>query len=912
MPKILGLDLGTNSIGWALIDDRQNKIIDSGVRIFQEGINRNTTGSEVSKNKDRRDARGARRMNARYKMRRDMLIEALQELNMFPQDGADHFFQIDPYQTRAKGLDEKLSLFELGRALFHLNQRRGFKSNRKTTSKEDGTIFKGSDDKIGIDEARKELKEHFRTLGEYLASLDPHSRRRRNRYTLRVWYEEEFNKLWEQQKQYYPDILTDENKENLFSIIFFQRPLKSQKHLVGMCTFEKKKRCSPKSSPVFQYFRILEQINRIRITTDERTNEPLNENERSIVINKLQSAKELNFKQMVKLLDLPDDTRINLDTEKLLGNITYYEILQIFGKERYSKLCEEDKYTIWHTIHFANDDDWLRNYARNKWQLDEKSVDRLMKTTMESGPNNGYARLSHKAMKKIIPELEQGMRYDQAAWAAGYHHSEVDKIEELQEFLDDPENIRNPIVQQSLYQLKKVVNTLIHEYGKPDIIRVELARELKASKQQRDKMRIENKIRQKEAEKIRERLSQEFGFSKPSRDDVIKFLLFEECSRRDPYSGDVISVAALFSGEYEIEHIIPYSRSLDDSFANKTLCRKDYNNKKGNKTPYEAFGATPEYELMLNRVKKFKGKYAFGKLRKFTIKDADKELEDFVARQLNDTAYISREARKYLQTICKKVQVAKGGATAKLRYLWGLNSILSGDIEIKTRDDHRHHAVDALVVANITPHMLHKLSSYHKYNYSDKTAITEHRFPMPWDHFHEQAQKSINDILVSFHCRNRVRGKLHEETNYGQIIDPETGEKVYVVRKKIESITAKMITNIVNKETRNLILNRLREFGVDTLKKFKIPKEAFAEPILHPKTGHQIKSVRVKIPSSNMIALYGEDRKLFVESGSNHHIEIFANPDNSKKVGYIVTLYEAIQRKRKGKPIVNTSPIDKE
>ncbi len=264
MSKILGLDLGSNSIGWALVDDKKKRIIDTGVRVFQEGVNRITGGSEESKNKVRRDARGARRRNARYKMRRDTLCNALGHLDMFPKDGheIEAFFEIDPYVAREKGISEKISLLELGRAFYHINQRRGFSSNRKTASKEDSTIFKGTDDKAGINEVKQKLTEdNFKTVGEYLANLNPHEERRRNRYTLRSWYKEEFEKLWENQKQFYPELLTDKEKEYIQNVIFFQRPLRSQKRLVGYCTFEPKKRCTPKSSPVFQYFRILEQLN---------------------------------------------------------------------------------------------------------------------------------------------------------------------------------------------------------------------------------------------------------------------------------------------------------------------------------------------------------------------------------------------------------------------------------------------------------------------------------------------------------------------------------------------------------------------------------------------------------------------------------------------------------------------------
>lgn len=912
MSKILGLDLGSNSIGWALIDDEgEGRIIDAGVRIFQEGVNRNTQGKEVSKNANRRDARSARRRNSRFKMRRDALTKALKKIGLFPDNAVDitDFLKIDPYEARKHGLDHQLNLLEIGRCLYHINQRRGFLSNRKTGVKEDGKIYEGTAEKTGIDDARAKLDGHqFRTIGEYLASLKPEEKRRRNRYTLREWYRSEFNYLWDLQQKYYPDILTEKDKQYIGNIIFYQRRLRSQKSRISFCTFEPKKRCSPKSSPVFQYFRILEQVNRLRITTGNRLNSPLSPEERKILIEKLNTVPNLDFRKIIKLLKFPEDIQINIDTEKLYGNNTYAEILKIFGKDRFNRMSEPEKYNIWHTIHFAVDDGWLENYGREKWQLNAESIKKLLSNTIESKPNDGYARLSHKAMLKIIPNLEVGQRYDEAVFAAGFHHSQPHLNKTQAEFLPDPPDIRNPIVMQALFQLKKVINSLIQYYGKPDIIRVELARELKLPKDRRDRIRIENLVRQNEAEKIRSRLTQEYHIQNPTRDDVIRYRLWVECNETDPYSGDRIGLSELFTNKYQIEHIIPYSRSLDDGFANKTLCRYDWNKDKNNRTPFEAFGHKPVFEHILNRVKKFQGNKPFIKFQKFADKEIDAELsEDFFHRQFNDTAYISREAFAYLKKISPKVQIVKGMATAQLRYLWGLNSILSNEAEVKLRDDHRHHTIDALVVACTNPIMLHKLSSYWKYN--SMSNVTESKFPLPWLLFRQQTTEAINRVLVSYHFRNRVRGKLHEDTNYGFITDPASGKKEYVVRKQIEALTSKNVNNILNPETRDLIKKQIRKFGIDPEQKsYTIPKEVFAEPLIHPKTGHPIKAVRVKIPASNMIALYGPERKLYVEPGKNHHIEIFANESSTKKEGYVITLYETTQRKKAGLPIVDRTP----
>ena len=324
MSVILGLDLGPNSIGWAVIDKSKESILGTGVRIFEEGLNRNG-GKEESKNATRRSARQARRMNRRQKARLRRLSYILKNNDMMPEAETDltYFFSINPYNVRANGVSNKLTLHEFGRALYHINQRRGFKSNRKSDSPSDtGAIFDGKENMAGINETDEGIKKgNYWTLGQYLNSLNPHEKRQRNRYTLRSMYIDEFNILWEKQASYYPETFKDELRKDLFDAIFYQRKLKSQKNLVRHCTFEPNKRVSPKSSPLFQEFRIFEQISRIRVSFNNRENEPLSREERDILYALLMTKESLTFDQLKKKLSIPIDAHINLASQnKLKGN----------------------------------------------------------------------------------------------------------------------------------------------------------------------------------------------------------------------------------------------------------------------------------------------------------------------------------------------------------------------------------------------------------------------------------------------------------------------------------------------------------------------------------------------------------------------------------------------------------------
>ena len=905
MGLTLGLDIGPNSIGWAVIHPEENNIVSTGVRVFPEGVeNYGRGGSQESKNVSRRVARGTRRQHQRFKMRRDNLIFQLSKLGMYSKSNSQAFYHLDPYEIRSRGVSKKLSLIEFGRALYHINERRGFLSNRKAGDSEDSKIYNTKDDRIVITDTEKAIVDSgFSTLGQYLFSLNPHEQRRRSRYTLRKMYINEFELLWSKQAEYYADILTESVKDKISGTIFFQRKLKSQKDKLSKCTFEPKKRVSPKSSPTFQNYRILEQVARLRVTTETRKADFLTQDERTKLIEMLNKKNKMTFKQVAKLLNISGDVSFNLEHEKALrGNNTFYELAKIFRNEKWNKFKQDEKNEIWHTLHFSDDPEWLKQYAINKWLLSTEDAEKLSKITLEKD----YCRLSHKAMTKIIPFLEKActekgepMTYDKAVREAGYHHSKINQHEGKMIKLPATPDFRNPIVQQAMNEIRKLVNTIVDEYGNPETIKVELVRELKLPRVRREKIFNENQTRRKEHNQIREILTTDVGIKFPSRDDIIKYKLWEESDRTCLYTGNKIhSVSQLFNGEYEIEHILPYSKSLDDSYMNKTLCHRDKNLEKGNQTPEEAWGGTPEYDKIIERVYRLvkEKKFPYPKYKRFLQKDI--KLEEFIHRNLIDTAYIATEVQKYLKYICTDVQSVPGTATARLRQFWGLNTVLSGDLDIKNREDHRHHAVDALVVATTERKYIQHFSTFHHYKREPKR---EH-FPIPWERFREDAETSINQILVSHKIKNAVKGRLHKESMYGIIHDKNgepkldnKGQILYGIRKSALRLKSSEIKKIADPMVKQAVMGW---YGFDKDKRPKYP--------LLP-SGVPIKRVRVHDPHSNVIELRPG---VFVEPGSNHHIVIFEHIETGKRVGKVVTLFEAVRRKKHKLPIVDKTPED--
>lgn len=972
MDYTLGLDIGSNSIGWSVLEDRE--IIDMGVRIFPVGVKEddyNKSGKEESKNATRRTARGIRRLYDRYKLRRKQLRKLLLSLDMLPPE--IHLTARQIYGLRAKALDQQITKQELGRIFLLLNQRRGFKSNKKDkggaeTAKELSEI---KEKMAQLDQLIHDLG--FRTVGEYFYSLfqkqdeisdwrntDEPVERIRNRFVFRKTYEHEFDLIWKKQQEYYPEILTDSNykkiKENC---IYYQRPLKSQKGLVSKCRFEPKKRVAPKSSFAFQEFRIWQFINNLRITGGDRFRDVLTLDEKNRLAEAFAYEHELTVTKMKSALNFPKSYTFQADLpQRLKGNTTNAKLATALGSDYYKALSDEQRYRLWHTLYFANDEEWLEEHAQKKLNLSPEQTAQYLKISLEEE----YGNLSGKAINKILPFMKAGFDYPQACEEAGYHHSfdeETDGSErELKEFIerDKEDELRNPLVQQAVNETIRLVNALIVEYGKPKAIRVEFARALKKSKEKREK--ITKKLQEKEEvrhsyrEFLKNRLHKEnisnsellkfelwlemaynekelqnisgsidlAEFRKFSKNvkpgDTQKYALWLECGRVSPYSGKVINLHRLFSADIEIEHIIPYSRCLDDSFMNKTLCERELNLEKNNQTPFEYFSGQPQqWSEFCRRISHFSD----GKQAKFMTKEIP---SDFISQQLNNTAYIAKQARKKLKTVCRDVTVTNGQATSKLRHLWGLNTILNpkGENE-KSRHDHRHHAVDALVIAATTPYYIRVLSDHAKFDGLGKLTLKE--VPPPYTGFRDAAKGKIETILISYRNKKRlittkankyvhsrsdktqqaisIRGPLHEDTFYGRIYNPhKENEETYVIRKSITSIkNEKQIEKIIDPAIRELIRRHIADFGGKV-------KEAMAAGVfMISKDGKKkipVKKVRMEENAEELIQLRPkENPKLFVASGNNYLMAIYEK--DGERAFENVSYYKAVQKRINGQLI---------
>ncbi|MBQ7734798.1 MAG: type II CRISPR RNA-guided endonuclease Cas9 [Bacteroidales bacterium] len=873
------------------------------------------------------------------------------------------------FQWRVKALSERMDLEELAIVLQEIN----------------GQIYNASGYLGNISDRSKELYFDKMTVGQYLMSqLDKNPN-----YSLKkkVFYRQdylnEFEALWETQARFHEELTPELKKEIRDITIFYQRPLKSQKGLIAFCEFESKEikvgidgkkvkkitgsRVCPKSSPLFQEFKIWQILNNVQVSGEEGKRF-LYQEEKEKLFTELNYKEKLSKTDALRLL-FKNYKELNLNVKEIEGNRTqaalfkaYQTIIEMSGHGEYdfskiesSKAVEivskvfkkigfntdilkfdsflegkdferQPMYQLWHLLYsFEGDKTALGNgnliaKLQEHYGFDKESATVLAGTVFPSD----YGSLSTKAMRKILPFMKEGNEYSLACEYAGYRHSQRSLTKEelekkvLRDKLDLlPRNsLRNPVVEKILNQMINVVNAIINQYGKPDEIRIELARELKKSAKEREEMTKQINATTKDHEQYIKTLQSEFGLTYVSRNDIIRYKLYKEleCNGfHTLYSDTYIPKEELFSKKFDIEHIIPQAKLFDDSFSNKTLEARDVNLEKSNATAYDfvesKYGESglQQYE---NRVEKlFKdGKISKAKRNKLLMKEADIP-SDFINRDLRDSQYIAKKAREILEEIVKFVVPTTGSITDRLRDDWQLTNVMQelnwdkynklGLTEIidghdgqrirrikdwTKRNDHRHHAMDALTIAftkrsfiqylnNLNARVQKGVDEYIDLDMVELRDLTkeqrasaiygiekkelyrgnDHKLhfnpPMPLDEFRAEAKRHLENTLISVKAKNKVvtrninkaknsvTSKItdkngEDKTIKGQITKTPRGqlhlETIYGSIKryatKIEKVNASFdaekIRMVANKRYREGLHNRLQQFDGDSKKAF--------------------------------------------------------------------------------------------
>lgn len=895
----------------------------------------------------------------------------LGKYQIFTADNKGKDKRLQTYLWRVNALKEQLSIEELAYVISDVN----------------GSISNSSGYLGEISDRSKELYFNKQTVGEFLISkLDNNPNYSlKNQVFYRQDYLDEFEKLWETQALYHPELTPELKKVLRDVIIFYQRPLKSQKGLIGFCEFESKQievvcegkkklktvgcRVCPKSSPLFQEFKIWQVLNSVQVSENSFSKRFLEQEEKERLFAELNWRDKLTKAEVLQLL-YTKSKGVDLNYKEIEGNRTQAALLKIYldiiersghDKANFSKISmaevinmvksifqglgyntdilsfkselegkgfeNQPMYRLWHLLYsFEGDDSKTGN---------EKLIDKLTElygfereyavllANISFQPD--YGSLSTKAMRKILPFLKGGNEYSLACEYAGYRHSKrsLTKEELNSKIYKDrlellPRNsLRNPVVEKILNQMINVVNMLVETYGKPDEIRIELARELKKSAKERESMTLAIRKSTSEYEEYRAILQQEFGLINVSRNDIIRYKLYLELKEngyKTLYSNTYISREKLFSKEFDIEHIIPQAKLFDDSFSNKTLESRSVNIAKSNATAYDYVKEKDGEQGVMDYVERINklfqnGSISKSKRDKLLMEDANIP-NGFIERDLRDSQYIARKAREILEDLVKFVIPTTGIITDRLREDWQLINILQelnwdkynqlGLTDIyedkdgrkircikdwTKRNDHRHHAMDALTIAFTKQSIIQYLNNLNARSdktgsiygieqnelYRDSHGKLRFNPPMPLNLFRAEAKKQLEDILVSIKAKNKVvtqninkvkkkegynkkiqltpRGQLHNETIYGSI-------KRYLVSvdKVGANFNSEQIAKVANKKYQKALLLRLTQFGNDPKKAFTGKNGLEKNPIYLDE--HQTIQVPLKVKTVSFETIY--------------------------------------------------------
>lgn len=885
--------------------------------------------------------------------------------------------KVENYSWRVKALSEQMDLEELAIVLQEVN----------------GQINNASGYLGDISDRSKELYFNHQTVGQYqMAQLDKNPNYSlKNQVFYRQDYLNEFEAIWETQARFHKELTSELKKEIRDVVIFYQRPLKSQKGLISFCEFEsrqieveiegKKKiktvgnRVCPKSSPLFQEFKIWQRLNDVEVsgmivpiqqhdlfgfakdyTYGKRR---LQQEEKERLFAELNYKEKLSKAEVLKML-FPKQKEVDMNFKELDGNRTQADLFKAYqtisemsghdvgdlskksatdmfgcisdifgtiginteilsfnsnleGKE----FEQQPMFRLWHLLYsFEGDNSAIGNEKLIEKLHDtfgfEKEYAAVLANVVFKDAGD-YSSLCTKAIRKILPHLKDGNDYSVACEYAGYRHSKhsLTKEEIQNKVLKDrlellPRNsLRNPVVEKILNQMINVVNGIVSEYGKPDEIRIELARELKKSAKEREELSKSINETTRLHEELVKKLQNEFGLSHVSRNDIIRYKLYNELESngyKTLYTNTYIPREKLFSKEFDIEHIIPQAKLFDDSFSNKTLEARQANLDKSNTTAFDfvatKYGdefANGEYKTRIENLYK-DGKISKTKRDKLLMKEADIP-SGFINRDLRDSQYIAKKAREILEELVRFVVPTTGSITDRLREDWQLVDVMQelnwdkydklGMTEMREgrdgqrirrikdwtkRNDHRHHAMDALTIAFTKRSFIQYLNNLNarvqkgvdewidldtvefadlskedktkavyaiekKELYRDNHGKLRFNPPMPLDEFRAEAKRQLENTLISIKAKNKVvtrninvskkksgagkkvqltpRGQLHLETVYG------SSQRYVTKEEKVNaSFDATKIQTVASKRYREALLGRLNEFGGDAKRAF--------------------------------------------------------------------------------------------
>lgn len=919
MKYAIGLDIGISSVGYSILEldskDQPFRIEKLGSRIFDKA-ERPKDGASLAA--PRREARSARRRLRRHRHRLERIRGLILSSNILTKKQLDELYDgrlSDIYELRTRALDELVSREEFARIMIHLAQRRGFKSNRKSGSGENGKLL------IAVSENKERcIQNGYRTIGEMFYRDQAFSVYKRNKaddYKAtvdRFSIKEEAHLIFEAQREYGAEYLTEDIEEKYLEILLSQRsfaegpacgPYSGNQvdKMRGFCTLEpeeNKEFRAAKASYSFQLFTLWQHINNIRIIEKDSVRE-LTDEERKTIFELAHEKKEISFAQIRKAIGLSDEQAFKgishiiekkdnpEEKTKLKDLSAYHQIkkcIESVSKEAFSLLTNDDLDVIGEALSKNLSDEQIRSALLDNGISEEIA-------NIELPDFSKFGHISVKACKKLLPHLANGLTYDKACAEAGYNFKADDKMLSmtLPPLPADDREITSPVAKRSISQAIKVINAIIRKMGNsPTYINIELARELAKDSDERKKIQKGQEANAALNEKLMDSLLNEYGVSNPTGQDIIKLKLWQEQDGRCLYSGKAIEIERLSEPGYvDVDHIVPYSICFDDRMVNKALVLSKENREKGNRLPLQYLTGIKRDEFIV-RINSMNIKRA---KKERLLKEHITDEREWKLRNLQDTQFISSFLRKYIDCHLlfspfdsnkeRHVTAVNGAITAYVRKRWGIQKLREeGDL---------HHAVDAVVIGCITQGMINKISKHSlyketmeigEYTVDAETGEVIDKFPLPWAHFRDeldirmiQNEKRLRELLFSVNyqsyletdlstihppfvsrmCNHKNTGAAHKET----IRSGRIKEQGLVISKvALDSLTLDTddeIKGYYNPGSDRLLYEALKE----RLLKFDGDgKKAFADkPFYKPKAdgtnGPIVKKVKIFDTSSSLV-----------------------------------------------------------
>ncbi len=953
----LGLDIGMASVGAALLT--KNRILALYVRSFDKA---ETAKEGKPLNLTRRSARLARRRTRRRAHRLKRLLRLLrrQELLDRPEPEQLSTGTLYPWLLRAEGLDRCLDKIQWAAALYHIVKHRGFQSTRRSEAKADE---KAGEMLAGVTSNQQRLHEGgYRTVGEMVTKDAAFERSKRNKggaysHTFaRSDLVDELHELFKAQRGYGNSHAEELFESEVEELLLARRPALAGEALlkmVGYCTLERSELRAPKASYSAERFVWFTRLNNLRLSEIGATR-GLTTDERQILIELPFALDKLTYKQVRQRLNLAITTQFNTlrygDAEKDPEAATLfeakafhalrkaYEAAGIGPLWRRDALDTERLDTLAYALTCYKDDESLRRF------LDEQGIENKVVEAVLEVAFDQFVALSLKALRGILPHMQEGQRYDEAVKSAGYsHHSQVHGHAKQMKLLpslysgrdetgrmrlnEDLDLPRNPVVLRALNQARKLVNAIVRRYGPPSAVHIELARDLSKPFIERRKIEREQREYQQRKEDARTEFVEHFGVE-PNGLDLMKLRLYQEQDGKSAYSLNPIDVTRLTEPGYaEVDHIIPYSRSYDDSQNNKALVLASENRDKANRTPFEYLdgagdsGHWQRFEAYVLHNKKYRLAKRDRLLRNNFLDEAAAEFRE---RNLSDTRYVCRVFKAMIENYLawhvdsdekNRCVVVSGQLTALLRARWGL---------IKHREHgDLHHALDAAVIAATSRSLVKRIADHSRHNelatvrgtqgidpatgeILDLEAIRqgEERFPEPWPHFRAEllgrlsnnpAEKlagvpgydtavlaSIQPVRVSRAPMRRNLGAAHQETirsagRDGKLLNdsksgPRTANKTLLGELKLKDLP-----NIVGSDDPREqpwiteLKHRLELFNGDAAKAFAPSQPPLFRPSAPGKDSPVIRSVKLLAVQKSGISI----RNGIAKNGSMLRVDIF-------------------------------------